>query len=67
MSNSYSSENVWVKYAYFGLKDGASFINLDAFKSIGTHWIALYVNVNIIIYLDCLGAELITKKSKSFL
>ena len=28
------------------IKDGAYVINLDQFKSIGTHWIALYVNGN---------------------
>ena len=28
------------------IKDGAYVINLDEFKSIGTHWIALYVNGN---------------------
>ena len=27
------------------IKDGAYVINLDECKSIGTHWIALYVNV----------------------
>ena len=27
-------------------KDGAYLTNLDEFKSIGTHWIALYVNGN---------------------
>ena len=26
------------------IKDGACIINLDDYKSIGTHWIALYVN-----------------------
>ena len=26
------------------IKDGAYVISLDKFKSIGTHWIALYVN-----------------------
>ena len=26
------------------IKDGAYVINLDEFKSIGTHWITLYVN-----------------------
>ena len=33
-------------------KDGAYAINLDEFKSIETHWIALYVNGNNIIYFD---------------
>ena len=28
------------------IKDGAYVINLDEFKSIGSHWIALYVNDN---------------------
>ena len=28
------------------IKDGAYVINLDEFKSIGTYWIALYVNAN---------------------
>ena len=30
------------------IKDGAYVINLDAFKSIETHWIALYVWIIII-------------------
>ena len=34
------------------IRDGAYLINLDEFKSIGTHWIALYVNGNNIIYFD---------------
>ena len=28
------------------IMDGAYVINLDEYKSIGTHWIALYVNGN---------------------
>ena len=28
------------------VKDGAYVTNLDEFKSIGTHWIALYVSAN---------------------
>ena len=28
------------------IRDGAYVINLDEFKSIGNHWIALYVNGN---------------------
>ena len=27
------------------IKDGASVINLEEYKSIGTHWIALYVEI----------------------
>ena len=29
----------------FKIKDGAYIINLEEYESIGTHWIALYVNV----------------------
>ena len=32
-------------------------MNPDEFKSIGTHWIALYVNGNNIICFDSFGAE----------
>ena len=34
------------------IKDGAYVINRVEFKSIRTHWIALYVNGNNIIYFD---------------
>ena len=43
------------------IKDEAYVINLDKFKSIGTHWIALYVNGNNIIYLGSFGVEYIPK------
>ena len=37
-------------------------INLDESKSIRTHWIALYVNHNNIIYIDSFGVENIPEK-----
>ena len=43
------------------IKVGACVINLDEFKSIGSHWIALYVNGNNIIYFDSFGVEHILK------
>ena len=39
-------------------------INLDEFKSKGTHWIAFYVNANNRIYFDSFGVEHIPKKIK---
>ena len=39
------------------VKDGDYIINLDEFKSIGTHWIALYVNVENVTYFDRFGVE----------
>ena len=44
-----------------GIKDGAYVKNLDEYKSIGTHWIALYVNANNIIYFDSFRVERIPK------
>ena len=44
------------------IKYGAYVINLDRFKPIGTHWIALYVNGNNIIYFDSFRIERIPKE-----
>ena len=49
------------------IKDVAYVINLDEFKSIGTHWIALYMNGNNIIYSDSFGVEHIPKEIKKFI
>ena len=47
------------------IKDGSYVINLDEYESIGTHWIALYVNANNIIYFDSFGVEHIPKEIKN--
>ena len=44
------------------IKDGAYVINLDEYESIGTHWIALYVNNNNVTYFDNFGVEHIPKE-----
>ena len=53
------------------VKDEVYIINLDDFKSIGTHWIALYVNTNKIVYFDSIvysfGVEHIPKEIKKFI
>ena len=49
------------------IKDGAYVINLDEYKSIGTHWIDLYVNGNNITYFDSFGIEHIPKEIKHFI
>ena len=46
---------------------GAYVINLNGFKSIGTHWITLYVNGNNIIYFYSFGVEHIPKEVKKFI
>ena len=44
------------------IKDRANVINLGEYKSIGTHWIGLYVNVENVTYFDSFGVEYIQKE-----
>ena len=41
-------------------------INLNDYKSIGTHSIALYVNAKTVTYFDSFGVEHIPKEIKKF-
>ena len=43
------------------IKDRAYITNLE-YESVGTHWIALHVNVNNVAYFDSFGVEHIPKK-----
>ena len=49
------------------IKDVAYVINLDEFKSIEIHWVALYVNGNNIIYFDSFGIKHIPKEIRKFI
>ena len=49
------------------IKDGTYIINLDEYESIGTCWIALYVNDNNVTYFNGLGLEHMTKEIKKFI
>ena len=49
------------------IKEEAYVITLDEQESIGTHWIALHVNGNKIIYFDSFGANHIPKEIKKFI
>ena len=42
-------------------------INLDEYKSVGTHWIALFCNKNTIIYFDSFGVEHIPQEIKKII
>ena len=49
------------------IKDRTFVINLDEFKSMRTHWIALYMNGNNMIHFDSFGVEHIPKEIKEFI
>ena len=49
------------------IKNGVYVINLDEYADIGTHWIALYVKNNEVIYFDSFGVEHIPKEIKKFI
>ena len=46
------------------IKDGAYIINLDNNSDIGTHWIALYIQNNNVIYFNFFGVEHIPREIK---
>ena len=52
---------------YLKLKDGDYLINLDKYKSIGMHWIALYVNGDNVTYFDSFGVEHTPKDIKKII
>ena len=45
----------------------AYIINLDEYSDIGTHWVALYVHNDDVIYFDSFGLEHIPKEVKAFI
>ena len=49
------------------IKDGAYGINLDEYRDIGTHWVALYVNNKTIMYFDFFQVEHIPKEIMKFI
>ena len=49
------------------IKDGTYVINLVEYSDIGTHWVALSVNNNNVIYFDSSGVEHIPKEIITFI
>ena len=49
------------------IKDVAYVINLDEYKSVGSHWIALYVNAKNVTYFGSFGVEHVPKEVKKFI
>ena len=48
------------------IKDRVYVANLNQHKSIGTHWIAFYVNADNVTYCDSFGVEYNPKEIKEF-
>ena len=49
------------------IKNGAYVVSLDEYANVDTHWIALYVKNNEVIYFDSFGIEHIPKEIKNFI
>ena len=49
------------------IKKGAYVINLDEYENTGTHWVALFVKTNELIYFDSFGIEHIPKEINKFI
>ena len=49
------------------IKNGAYVINLDEYRDIGTHWVALYIYNKTIIYFDSFEVEHIPKEIMKFI
>ena len=48
------------------MKNGIYLVNVDEYKSIGVHWIDLYVNNNSMTYFDRFSVEHIKKNCKKY-
>ena len=49
------------------IKKGAYVINLDEYENTGTHWVALFVKANKVIYFDSFGIEHIPIEINKFI
>ena len=49
------------------IEDGAYVISLDEYADVGTHWIALFCNRNIIVHFNSFGVEHVPEKVKEFI
>ena len=49
------------------IKNEAYLTNVDEYADVGTHWIALYVKNNEVIYFDSFNVEHVPKEIKRFI
>ena len=59
--------SVYSRYNLPKIKDGAYIINLDGYKSIGTHWIVLHMNAENVTYFDSFRDEHFPKETKKLI
>ena len=52
---------IFIREVVYLKKDGTYTINVGQYESVGTHWLALYVNGDNITYFDSFGLEYIPK------
>ena len=63
----FSRDNLSERSSSDKIKDRAYVINLDEYFSIGTHWVAFYVNNKTATYFDSYAFEHIPKEIKKFI
>ena len=56
-----------LRHYFLNIKDGTYVTNFNEYYSIGTHWLALYVNSNYATYFDSFGVGYISEKTKTFI
>ena len=49
------------------IKNGAYVINFDKYADVGTHWVALYLKNNGVVYFDSFGVEHVPKEIMHFI
>ena len=64
--NEHKFNGVYSRNNLSKIKDGGFILNLDEYKSIATHWIALDVNDNNVTYFHSFGVEHIPKEIRKF-
>ena len=65
--NEHKFNGVYSRNNLSKINDAAYIINLDEYESIGTHWIAFYVNAENVTYFDSFGVEHIPNEIKKFI
>ena len=49
--------DIFLRNNFPKIKDGAYVINLDNKNSKGTHWVSLFIDINLPVYFDYFGIE----------